>query len=669
MKHSKKFLGKNQGEEADYKALSLAVAEAARRAGVRVSTSEVVDAARLLALYAAISSKPLSLEDYVAVFTSVYAKRGEDEQVVVEAVKRVIIGPEAGRASVEQRIKRDLEALGLDYGDKISRHKLSSLKKSDRARTAYARLKLLGIIRRSRHGEYVVSQEKAKRIMGEIARRYGDIDNALAEAIANSIARNTSLASLLGSELLKYLDLESLNLATLAKLYSNLHREKWLQKVITGIISRKIAEGETPPNPERIYDILRREGMDSRVLAGLLRSNPRLAARAAKDYGFQTVLDIASSIASYDSQRAAEILAHASGLKQSQKTFLRNYITRLGVTYALELAKHTGVAQLLARAVQVRESLIRSLSRPEEAPAHLDMALAEYEKLVSEYNSASSEIPDRLRNIIEGEIRSLASLVHAASTGNTYALLKGLTRQLPVWQALQFLTDVASASSDPKTKRYALMLALLTWKRAVSTTGPRLSRRRKYTVTRGRLDARKAIYGILRFDPYTPIYRRRVRTARYVVVLDKSGSMREYSLTALLASASLAPAITRLVLFDSEVRVIDRLEQASVPKIISLLFKTSFEGYTDVVRALEESTRGLAPSKLVVISDLHQTVPSRKSVDEVLRGMRTSGWRIAVVAPPTLDPRLARRITGIVKLYTVSKPADVARVIRRLIAA
>ena len=149
-------------DEAIYR-VAYEVALEARKRGLHVSTAEIVEAARLLALYMAASSTKTPIPSDIAfVLASVYAKRMHEDIVINEIVKEIIERSCLNRLQqtrhIEAEIDRDLQILGLCYGSKIRRRELAN----EKAQSAYARLKMLGIIRRGRKGEYVVHSSQAR---------------------------------------------------------------------------------------------------------------------------------------------------------------------------------------------------------------------------------------------------------------------------------------------------------------------------------------------------------------------------------------------------------------------------------------------------------------------------------------------------------------------------
>ena len=662
MKPLKKSSAKNHRSPLEDPAkLAVEVAVEARKAGVRISTAEIVTAAELLSVYSHITSEPLTLRDYISIFLSSYAKRSEDEPKVAEAVNKVLAGRRNQQNTMSNMalIKRDLDRIKACFGSTISKAKLKTLMRDAEARQAYARLKLLGIIRQSRRGEYVVNEKTAAKIVESAVRTHGSVEKALAASIAKRISTSSNLIALLGTNIFDYLDPTRFSIDNLAKLYKLMKYEKPGRKYISKIIAEKIRRGEGTREVEEVYEILKREKLvDRDILAKLLEKEPRLSQKILRDYGEAELRDTLQQVARSSISKAVEAFSFAYSLSRQEKLALRKLLESGRNIASMDIGELERNAPRLSRLAAATEYLVKSLTDPSLRHAYLDMARAELDKLAAELD------PNSLGEIAR-EYEALVRLANAVDEDPKVAL-KLIVRRMKPLEALRLLSEVASR--DETLRRQATRLAYLLLRRIQLRSGLR-STFKKIRVYGGygRIDVRRAVYNAARLNISDIARFRRAKRGRSVLVLDKSGSMREYAVYATLTAAALAPSITRLVLFDSKVTVVDNVEKLSLTSIVEHILSTSYEGYTNIVAALREAARGLSPSKLVLISDLRQTVKEEDKVSDVIRELSMKGWHIYIVAPPSVDYNVLSDVSTMAKSYIVSKPEEVARIASRIV--
>lgn len=653
----------------DPRELALRVAVEARRKGLRISTAEIVEATRLLALYTAVAGfKPQSPEEIAFVLASVYTKRAGEERIVREAVEELFGRRQAGNPArrIEEEIERDLQSLGLYYGAKLRRRDYAS---SSRARSAYARLRLLGIIRKGRKGEYVVSSSQARRMIDSLARRYGGYREAVRDAIKQGIKRNGSLIATMGVDVLNYIDLRDFSVDELVKLYRYAGRDKQLRRIVSRLIADKVGRGEHYTSAESVYEILRREGVLSQHhLRNILERNPRLAEKAARDFGREALLDIAAEMARHDREGAVEVALRALGARSSRRGALSEILERNepGLLSSIGEAPDE-VLDTLNTVATAKSYLLKGLSDP--TGAALEYAEYELGRAVVRWEEIRKKYHGRIVDIIESEMLQLRQLLEAARRGDAYTILKGMVRHMDAFGALKLLHEVYSSTGDGRLRNYALMLMKKLWREARARYGLRPSRRTRFSPVQGRLHVRRTLANLVRLNPSPLVRRAKYALRQYVVVVDKSGSMKPYAVYAVLVASSLAASIRRLVVFDENVTVYNNLSRLYPLRVVDLIFSTKFSGYTDIVSALQQAAAGLNPGHLVLVSDLRQTVAASARVEEVLEGLWRRGWWITIVLPPRYDVEVAQRIQSYARLHVVRSAEDVARVMMRIVRA
>ncbi|HIQ24138.1 MAG TPA: VWA domain-containing protein [Pyrodictium delaneyi] len=659
------YTRRDSGEELGKIAYEVAIE--ARKKGLRVSVAEIVEAARLLALYTAVSGvETLTPDDIAFVLSSVYAKRTHEERIVSEIVKdlvkrRCLLRSSAKR--IEDEIEKDLHILGLHYGAKLRGRNYTSGK----TQGAYARLKLLGIIRRGRKGEYVVSSSQARRIIEQLANRYQDYKDAVRDMIKRNITRHGGIVASMGDELLNYIDSSELSIDELVKLYRYAGKNKHLKRIISKSIEEKVNQGEHYNDAESVYEILRKENMLSRHhLRSILERNPRLAERAAKDFGREILLDIAVEISSHNKDGAVEIALKAIGARASRRGVITEMLNRREIELLSSIGRGPNEAlDVLNKLAEAKNYLLKSLV--ERTDASLEYAEYEFIRAAERWSRIRSQYDGKLADIVESEIARLKQLFDAAERGDSYTFMKNIVKNMDVLEALKLLHTVYNSTTDRRIRSYAIMLMKSLWREARAGYGMRLSRKSCFSSTRGRLHMRKTLENIVRFSSNPIVRTTKCSTKQYTVVVDKSGSMRPYAVYTVLAASALAASISRLIIFDENATMYSNLKRVNPLRIVDLVLSTKFAGYTDIVNALRLAAKATMPQHMVIISDLKQTIAVDGSVEEILRELRQRGWQITIILPPRHDTRMLNKIRQYARLYIIKTPQDIAPVMRRII--
>ncbi len=624
------------------------VAAATRGEGVPVSVSEEVMAARLLAAYAAAGRGLLGIDDFVAVFVSCFAKRGGDEAAVERAVRRLFGGRSAER--IIKAMRSDLRLVGSSFGRPVRK---SFSKMSAEERAALGRLQAVGVVRRGRRGFYSVSERVAHGIAEELARRYGGYEEAVAARVREAVnAGRRSLIELLGDEVLRYIDLSSLSLDKLGGLY-RASRARAVREAAARAAAEKLDRGEPlGRSASDVFEMLARHGLlTPRRVERLLAAEPRLAERAAAELGTEQVLDIAERIASRNPTLGAEIAARsmrAGGrVREALAEAFREGLGTLSLREGVE-----GLASLWRARRSLEEYLVTWNQ------GYLDMALFELE-----------------RSRGGGEARAaLLSAARLLGEGDAAAALRILIRGLDDASAFELLSSIYHGSAPEDVKRLALSLMRIVMRRAVrrfEASARMLYRFERSTVEGERLDLRATLFRTVRSLPDPLVWLRRRRARTLVVALDRSASMRSFSFYAAAAAAAFAPLIERLVVFDSEVDVFEVSGSAgrmAAARLVDLIVSVRFGGFTDIAGAVAEAVRGLSPRKLVLVSDLRQTVAGGDAVEALCDAVRRR-WSVDVIAPPSAEPGATSLLRGCgVNVYVVEGRRELSRVLLRVMA-
>jgi hypothetical protein len=190
-----------------------------------------------------------------------------------------------------------------------------------------------------------------------------------------------------------------------------------------------------------------------------------------------------------------------------------------------------------------------------------------------------------------------------------------------------------------------------------------------HTCLRGRLDTRATMRNMVR-GQYVIVNRRRQRKPRNILLLDTSGSMLRYSLQAVIMVARFMPSIKYTVIFSDRIEIVN-IGNTSIRRLLTgflaEVYTRGFRGYTDIAGALRAAANiGRGKCKLILVSDLKQTVPKGDPLKEAEK-IISMGGKLAVVIPPGSDTNLASMLERLgAETYTFQ---EAVRSLRRIIAS
>ncbi len=636
----------------DVETLPSIALEAARRLrsmGVNVSTAEALLAAEVAALYAA-AGNGLDFDDLVYVFSSTMVKRSHDS-VDLEQVLRSILCGDAGEPVEEvlTAAAMDARVLHASFGDPI---RVPRSRMSREQLKAYARLKTLGFVRRGRRGEYIVGRKAGERIAAEIA-RLGGYAEAFRERITSSPRAAASAAAIMRGDVVDFIDFDRASSEALLSLYRFI-RERGIREFIAHRLANRIDQDDVPSGREEdVFDTLYRHGLVTpERLEKLLSARPSLAGRAAKALGIEEVLDAAERLSASNPRLGAEVAARALGLGVSAAAALEE-ARRLGASYM----EAVGRLEFYKRLAEASTAIDRFLETSDEA--YLDYALYELDR-------ARSEASD---NTEASAVEAVEGVAKALREGNTYlvaSLLDGRVDLYSKFEVLYRLFKASESRGDPRTRRIAYMLMSLLWRTAVLGIGGfSLSKRRVKSPQGERVEVRETVFKLARLRSEI-VWSSRARLRRVVLLLDKSASMRRHAFYALAAAAGLAPLLRAVILFDEEVREIParRLGRSPV-QVAEKLLSTHFHGFTDIRLAVRYAVGRYPPQRMILVSDMRQTVKPLDSHVEALVDAARRGWKVFVIGPEGVK-RYAKRLgsTCCIEVFEVRSPSEIGRVLR-----
>lgn|GEM_PF-6523831 len=625
------------------------VAETLRRRGLAVSQAEVVMLLKLIEAYSSVAEH-VSRSELIELFKSVYAKRSDEEPIVEEVVKHVCGGKHDGELGLREALHADMRVIGARAGS-LLRRSLREMNKQERA--AFARLYLVGAIRRSRRGYYVVNASKLDGVARRLESTYGSYSDAVSGMIRQALAAHRlDVLKLLADDILDYINLKELTVGELISLYRVAGSRSTRAAVARALADKTLAEPVPRSLAEEVESILERHKLLSPDHAErLLTAEPRLATRIGRHIGEDIVLDIASKVANKSPRLAAAIVSKLFGCREAGSAF--ELLARMGKASQV---KNMSTEELgdMATLSQAFESLMNFFLTGNEG--YLDAA----EFYAERAGSSNLELA-----------RSISAAVRAARDGVVGHALELLVDNMEPFEAMQLLSE-AAARGDERLRRFAVALAYRVLRRAQEATVRQVMKPRLVeTYSQGeRIDTRKTLFMLVRRTSEPLVWLRRSHTTSLVLVLDKSGSMRRYSFYSLLVASALAPLVERLVVFDERPQVYGRhaLRGAKWRRIIDAIVSTRFEGYTDIVAALEAATMSLTPRKLVLVTDMRQTVRRSEEPVRVLERLASRGWKLNIVLPAEAAAATLEKLSTIKRLrvFTVKSVDEASRVVTRI---
>ena len=627
------------------------VASALRCKGIKVPTSKVIDCITILSNYMAMrgfkSTDAVPFQELAYVMYSVLGCRLEFKHFL-DILKSVLQSPyrNAVRESIEF-VKREVEKLGLRFGSPVKRPHahLRDFERGD----AYAILKLLGLIRRDRRGERVVNEREASRRIKQLVKRHGSLNSALAEKVAEDAHRGGYIASLLSPHTLKIVSnsLSVDELVTIGRAALK-NRNYTTARFVADLVQERVDNGDLElHNVLDAYELLRwADKLSTLTLLRLVSMDPKIVNKLEAK-------DIAKLLDKLDERSLAVALKELSSKGYKYSKIVHSYAKKLPLTLSAQLAS-TPSLKRIGLALQYG---IRALD--EGNVAYIDMALAEL-----------GQVEDHeLSRLISRFLRTVECVLEDGECGGELVDVLYRVVNLRLISFEELLSIARAVLKRTQLRSKAIYLAEHFYRLLAAHLGFRgeFNASKVKTESGTRLLVRDTLYKITRFQNVL-VYEGRRKVPGYVLVVDKSGSMRPYSVTAILVASMFATAIKRLVLFDSNVYVYDDITRRSKRVVLDLLLSTEFNGYTNVATALREASRGMKPSILVLLTDFRQTVRDEEPL-EVLCSLLRVGWQIRVVAPPTVDQKLVRiskEMPGL-RVIIVERVAEIPKIIRRII--
>lgn len=646
------------------------IAKDLRSMGVNVSIAEIIDAINIVHAYCTINNidyRSLDKEDLKFILKSVLVKRDIIEGYFEKSWRKNIVDKDTAVLRMSEQIERRLRMLGLMYGIRFSSiRKIINRAKTKKEKRIFeetlATLQRIGIIRRRRRGYYTVDESTARKIVVELVNKgYMSLTEA-GKSIAVDLLRKTpqyKLSKDIDIYVRGGLDQNGLSQVSTPKLlelgYYALKKgdKRSLKGIIDELKNRNLLDDITNKHIEFLHSA---GLLTDKNIINILRSKPRLARNIANKVGTSKLVnlilnnmndrdlgDILPYIVDYISEETLEKLVLKIPLTDLYK-LPRGILSRI---------KDKNLREDLKVAIDVSKAF-NYITRS------WDKTSGQAYEYYAEYLLSKALQSKPTTNIGYKALVFAKKLVDVLSSNGRYeAGIESLIRVLgnveflEAWNLLRRLYGTLDSTGKSWIKHVAYRL----WIKQITRIKSHVYKGWHKSIVNGRIDLRPTILNIIRLKNRPLVYKRRLELKDVNLVADISGSMNKYSTWVLLTASAFLRNVKRITLFHSDVFIIDVRGRRDFDKLIDYLLALQFHGYTNIVKALKETVKGAAVRRLILISDLKQTIRTDESIVEVLLELTSKGWSIAIIAPVSVDENIVHtlRENGL-PVYIVENP-------------
>ncbi|MCE4628294.1 MAG: VWA domain-containing protein [Desulfurococcales archaeon] len=591
----------------DLGAVILEVAHRLREAGVRIGTSEIVHAERIARDYALLSGqKRIPLEELVNILSSAWPSASLKRDLLGSELERILSSRnvEKRATKIYEELRESIALIGGRPGDSVSLKKSLRGRKKERTRikAAYVKLKRVGAIHRRQGRDRIADEADLRRIALRLAREgYSSVEDAVRDK-----PPRTRDEVLLQLEAGISIDKDRLR----SESEHRLLRTGWAavkkhdyrtQRAVADVLRERIIRGEPVRDPDAVIEFLKRtHSLSSDILVSMLsRGEP------VEGLEIDTIARIVSSL---PDDVAGQVIA-----KYRKRMSPGDYIELLRRTDPRKLwslgdrrvpGDRNGVYQALGAAARaVREALEYAESLD---PGRADMSLYYAERAETLASGSPGDRAASSAMSLARAARTLVALIDGFGPGISQRDIVEALARLDLADSLVVMRSLYTKASTAEERRVLVESMDRLLARYTARSGLLPMGRRVYSTVRGRLDVRRTIYNMVRMKQSPLVFYRKARTRPLALALDVSSSMIPYSAWALAVASVFARHIEKIVMFS------DSIEVYTGPftrrEIARILLEASFGGRTDISRALDVAADKLAAKRIVVVSDLSQTV-------------------------------------------------------------
>lgn len=665
-----------------------------RNKGVPLSISEVENAIKILKTYCSLTGYIKKKEQYVVPFNdfkevlkAVLAKRVNYENVFEETLNNFILKKTPLKCKIVRDIEFNLKGLRLRYGDRIPIAKVKALITDPNKKQAFYTLWKLGVIRKdSRKGVFeIVKKEKINSIVSKcVEYNFKDLNKAANFIMLKNIQKCSlrrikdekdfyldSIEDIIRNRL-SIEDLSSVKILELS-LYAFEKKRKNVSKFLAKTLAHRILK--TPLevkslDPSKLIKVLKEHDLlDPQIITSILNYNPKAVNELIKDYR-STLLETLPSIKLESQKLVISKLFKFSLSKNEIHKIISNINPR--ALSSLEKIKYSNLNASERILIKAASKLARAFEYYRKAflennEGYYDMAdsvLEEYHSLMKQY---SSTIPARKMSELEKALIEKIDVLNTLLASITSRTLSNLPYILKIYgasfQTLHLLKEVYEAAVDDKAKKNVLHAASMVVQRLKTKYRSYIitTKRKKTKRKTASMVIRDSIYNVLRFEEKPIVYQERKKEVKVVLLVDVSGSMREFAEHAILIASTFTRSISDLIVFREYVLKVSNRILKNPILLVEFLFNLKFGGWTNIALALSEVSRRKGKKVVVMISDLKQTVKGYNPLNEAKYAIKGS-IEFIVLTPPLHDEVFANELKTLgAKVYTVNNVEDFVR--------
>ncbi|MCE4625665.1 MAG: VWA domain-containing protein [Desulfurococcales archaeon] len=590
----------------------LSLAYTLRSLGERVGTAELVEAERILRDYMILRyTGGLRADELLDVIAAVWPPASRRRKELEAELDRIMSSKnvDSRLRTLFNEILEEADMLGAKPGERVSLKRAVRGRKKERARikASYVKLKRIGAITGRAGKERLLDRAALRNLALKLARAgYESLDDAV-KSIKLPKSKDALMLQMESGISLAREQLENMSESRLLKTgWAALKkRDHKTQSIVASILRERINRGEPLRDPEGVIEFLEKShNLTSDVLIGVLSQG-----EPVKGLDLET---IANAISKLDTESAGSLLA-----KYRKMLTPDEFLELLSMSdprnfWALP-SRGLGSAKgrLIEAAVNAAKALREArlyLDTHEEGRA--DMAHYYADKAEALLEGAGGVRLGRVNEssvkAIIAEARRLVALAEGTGGGLTPARLDSAVAALGLADAVKMLKALYSRASSEEQRRIIIMSMEKILARAASRSGLLPTSKRVYNTKRGRLELRRTIYNILRRKPEPIVFVSRAKSNPVALGVDVSSSMIEYSSWAIAVASMFSRHVEKLVFFSHEVQ--SYTGPFSKRDMARLLLEAEFGGRTNISAALRVLSERVAARRVVLVSDLAQTV-------------------------------------------------------------
>jgi uncharacterized protein with von Willebrand factor type A (vWA) domain len=611
--------------------LLLDIARTLRKNGERVGIGEIVEAERILRDYMLLQrQKFLTIDELVLLLSYIWPPASRKKRLIKEEIEKKLSSKkvEERASKIYGELLESAAVLGVKPGHRVSLKNAVKQRKRERrqVKASYYKLKRVGAIKGRSGSERLADETVLKSIALKLAKAgFSTIDDAI----------NSMRAPKRRDDILLQLDsripftreqLEGLSESRLLKTGWDAVRkhDRRTQNLVAEILKTRISRGEPLRDPQDVVEFLKKtHNLSSNILLSIIAQGEPVEGVSPET--------IAKVLSTMDNESGGILLAKYRKYMSSEE-----YLKLLSLTDPKKLwqLSDRNLGGEFSQLIKAVSNAARAYREAVEYARTLDPGRAD---MSSYYASRAEQFLENLNGTGIGNLTRDAASTILAEARNIIKAVEGIGRgvaaeqlakaisKLELGDAVLVLKGLYSRAESEEVRRLVVSSMERLLSRVTSKHGLALTSRWRINTVSGRLELRRTLYNIVRNRPDTLVFREKARSRAIGLGLDVSSSMISYSSWALAVASMFSRHVEKIAFFSHTVEVYQgpftRRDMAR------LLLEASFGGRTNISQALRVLGEHLQGKRLIIVSDLSQTVeddPPWKIVAELRRrGIKT----------------------------------------------